>query len=68
MQFMWFLKLEDIKMSQDFIILCPSCHSNTEKIKTLVRERIGCAANCSGKMIEKIVCYKCLKCGKVVRA
>ncbi len=55
-------------MSQDFIISCSSCHSNTEKIKTLVQERIGYAANCSGKMIEKTICYKCKKCGKIVRA
>lgn len=54
-------------MSQDCIILYPSCHSNTEKIKTLEREQIGCAANCSGKMIEKTICYKCKKCGKIVR-
>ncbi len=55
-------------MSQDFVISCPSYHSNTEKIKTLVRERIGCAVNCSGKMIEETTYYKCKKCGKVVRA
>jgi len=55
-------------MSQDFIISCPSCQSNTEKIKTLVRKRIGCAVNCSGKMIEEEICYKCKECGKVVRA
>jgi hypothetical protein len=55
-------------MSQDFLISYPSCHSNTEKIKTLVRKRIGCAVNCSGKMIEETIYYKCKKCGKVVRA
>ena len=55
-------------MSQDSIFSCPTCHSNLEKIKTLVRERIDCAANCSGKMIEKTICYKCKKCGKIVRA
>jgi uncharacterized Zn finger protein len=54
-------------MSQESLAFCPSCNSSTEKIKTFVREKIGCAANCSGKMIEKIIFYKCKKCGKVVR-
>ena len=55
-------------MSQESIILCPLCQSQTEEIKTFVREQIGCAANYSGKMIEKIIGYKCKKCGKIVRA
>ncbi len=55
-------------MSQDSKFSCPTCHSNTEKIKTLVRERIGYAANCSGKMIEETIYYKSKKCGKIVRA
>ena len=54
-------------MSQQDIILCPSCHIPTKEIKTFVRQRIGCPANCSGKMIEKTTCNKCKKCGKIVR-
>ena len=46
-------------MSQDSVILCTSFYSNIEKIKAFVQERIDCTANCSGKMIKKIVCYKC---------
>ena len=30
-------------------------HIPTKEIKTFVRQRIGCPANCSGKMIEKTI-------------
>jgi hypothetical protein len=54
-------------MSQESLAFCLSCKYDTEKIMTFVRQRIGCPAKCSGKMIEKTICYKCKKCGKVVR-
>ena len=66
MQLVW-IEIGSFKMSQQAIILCPSCHIPTKEIKTFVRQQIGCPANCSGKMIEKAICNKCKKCGKIVR-
>jgi hypothetical protein len=62
---MW-LEIVSFKMSQQTIILCPSCHIPTKEIRIFVRQRIGCPANCSGKMIEKTKHNKCKKCGKIV--
>ncbi len=49
-------------------VKCVVCNSNVEKLETVVRERIGCAANCSGKMVQRIIAYKCKNCGNIVRA
>ena len=49
-------------MSQQAIILYPSCHIQTEEIKTFVRQQIGCPANHSGKMIEQTICNKWKNC------
>ena len=49
-------------------VKCVVCNSNVEKLETVVRERIGCAANCSGKMVKRIIAYKCKNCGNIVRA
>jgi len=39
------------------------CEHKLVPVTAYVRERIGCPANCSGKMIKKTVARKCFACG-----
>lgn len=40
-----------------------TCQGILVPVKIKVRERIGCPANCSGNLVERIVGRKCSKCG-----
>jgi hypothetical protein len=45
--------------------LCNSCKGILKPLKARIRERVGCPANCSGILVEKIVSMKCSKCSKI---
>lgn len=42
---------------------CSECDGVMEPVRAQVRSRIGCPANCSGKIVEQIVAHKCSNCG-----
>jgi len=56
----------DFKMNRNKV-KCHMCNSPMDELTTMVRERTGCTANCSGKMIQKIIAYKCKNCDNIIK-